>query len=76
MIVDQEFDEESLDTSSMLPDELRIPKTIISSPQEDIPQDNIIVNGEGFNGKIRIFSISHNRLTKQKVIKVIIDCQG
>jgi len=60
----------------MLPEFLRTAKPIIFSPQEDIPLDSINVNGEEFCGKIRTFSISENMLTKRKVIKVIIDCQG
>lgn len=74
IIVDSDFDEESLDTSSMLPEELRIPKEVISYPE--VPQDTILVNEDKYVGHIRTYSISENKLTKRKVIKVIIDCLG
>jgi len=70
MIVDEDFDESQLDTSSMLPEELK--RTVPSQEPADLKQDSLVVNGEEFKGQIKAYSIYENRKTKQKTIKVIL----
>lgn len=70
MIVDEDFDESTMDTSSMLPEELRRATQQETSPTTG--QDVLVVNGEEHRGQIKTYSIYENRKTKQKVIKVIL----
>lgn len=82
MIVDENFDESSIDAASMLPAEpKKEPKPAISSPDEeedrDIAfleeldrQDIVIVNNKTFRGKILKYEVVIDKVTKQKTIKV------
>lgn len=66
IIVDENFDESEIDATSMLPENLLVDAVSLNN------QDTLIINGEEFKGKIKIFSINENRKTNQKTIKVIL----
>jgi hypothetical protein len=72
IIVDENFDETSLDISSMLPPKSEIYPSpdadAVSPPKKDV----LSVNGEEYSGKIKIYSVQENKKTGQKTIKVIL----
>lgn len=72
-MVDEDFDESTIDASSMLPEDLRrqAKPEVPELEEEDFP-DTVTVNGEVFVGKIKHFSVVEDKVAKTKRIKVII----
>jgi len=68
MIVDDDFDESSIDPFSMIDPEVKH----IYEENNPSSEDTIIINGETFTGRIKTYSVIENRKTKQKTVKVVL----
>jgi hypothetical protein len=69
MIVDDSFDESSIDPFSMIdPEE----KKLYEEKAAELEEDTLTINGETFTGKIKSYSIVENRKTKRKTVKIVL----